>query len=390
MDGLNEIYDFAMKWCDKFRDPKIEYTELIGSAMADDCTALKFEMEGGKAFRNRYGDATFKEEALKKIIDEVTDIPLLGSAIFSRWRYFNHWADSGEAILKPENRAWFLCALERLAVLSTNTQPDAESVMIVFPEVIMLKTEVKRLRTEISMLLLERDELKFVECKNIEMHYMLFLGALEYKAFELYCEMLRLKRKIELIQIKKNRQEMISISCIEKVLDEEFTEYQKKLQEQIDKMNTVLERSRSELLSEDEAKELKTLYRAIVKALHPDLHPESSEAQIRLFQNAVDAYENGDLNTLRIIKEMVGDDVLPESKENTIVVLQKEKARLEIMIRRIKKEIDEIKNSYPYNLKTIIQNEKLINEKKVDLQDTISRLEEMIEIYDQQIKEMLR
>ena len=390
MDGLNEIYDFAMKWCDKFRDPKIEYTELIGSAMADDCTALKFEMEGGKAFRNRYGDATFKEEALKKIIDEVTDIPLLGSAIFSRWRYFNHWADSGEAILKPENRAWFLCALERLAVLSTNTQPDAESVMIVFPEVIMLKTEVKRLRTEISMLLLERDELKFVECKNIEMHYMLFLGALEYKAFELYCEMLRLKRKIELIQIKKNRQEMISISCIEKVLDEEFTEYQKKLQEQIDKMNTVLERSRSELLSEDEAKELKTLYRAIVKALHPDLHPESSEAQIRLFQNAVDAYENGDLNTLRIIKEMVGDDVLPESKENTIVVLQKEKARLEIMIRRIKKEIDEIKNSYPYNLKTIIQNEKLINEKKVDLEDTISRVEEMIEIYDQQIKEMLR
>lgn len=390
MDGLNEIYDFAMKWCDKFRDSKIEYTELIGSAMADDCTALKFEMDGGKAFRNRYGDATFKEEALKKIIDEVTDIPLLGSAIFSRWRYFNHWADSGEAILKPENRAWFLCALERLAVLSTNTQPDAESVMIVFPEVIMLKTEVKRLQTEISMLLLERDELKFVECKNIEMHYMLFLGALEYKAFELYCEMLRLKRKIELIQIKKNRQEMISISCIEKVLDEEFTEYQKKLQEQIDKMNTVLERSRSELLSEDEAKELKTLYRAIVKALHPDLHPESSEAQIRLFQNAVDAYENGDLNTLRIIKEMVGDDVLPESKENSIVVLQKEKARLEIMIRRIKKEIDEIKNSYPYNLKTIIQNEKLINEKKVDLEDTISRLEEMIEIYDQQIKEMLR
>ena len=175
MDGLNEIYDFAMKWCDKFRDPKIEYTELIGSAMADDCTALKFEMDGGKAFRNRYGDATFKEEALKKIIDEVTDIPLLGSAIFSRWRYFNHWADSGEAILKPENRAWFLCALERLAVLSTNTQPDAESVMIVFPEVIMLKTEVKRLQTEISMLLLELDELKFVECKNIEMHYMLFL-----------------------------------------------------------------------------------------------------------------------------------------------------------------------------------------------------------------------
>lgn len=389
MDDMAAINDFAVKWADKFKNPKTEYTELTSSALADECTALGFELECGKAFCNRYRALFSNAEALKKIVDGVTDISLLGSVIFARWRYFSR-SYLAEEILKPENRAWFLCALERLAVLSTNVKPGAESVMIIFPEIVMLKTEVKKLRTEISILLLERDELRFVECKNIEMQYMLSLGTLEYKAFQLYCEMLRLKRKVELIRIKINRQEMVSISDIEKILDGEFAEYQKKLQEQIDKMSAALERSRSKFLSEDETKELKTLYRMIVKALHPDLHPESSEAQIRLFQNAVDAYENGDLNTLRIIKEMVEDAVLSEYKENGIVVLQREKARLETMIKHIKGQIGEIRNSYPYNLKSILQSEKLMAEKKAELEDTISRLQEMTGFYDQQIKEMLR
>ena len=48
----------------------------------------------------------------------MTDIPLLGSAIYSQWRYFNHWAYTGAEILEPENRAWFILALSRLALLS--------------------------------------------------------------------------------------------------------------------------------------------------------------------------------------------------------------------------------------------------------------------------------
>lgn len=39
-----------------------------------------------------------------------------------------------------------------------------------------------------------------VECKNIETAYMLALGNLEYKAYELQCAVLRLKRKAELIR----------------------------------------------------------------------------------------------------------------------------------------------------------------------------------------------
>ena len=118
MPKMDQIHAFAVKWCDKFRDQTIHYIELVDHYMADDCEALGFVMDCGNAFAKRYGDAVSNATALDKIIDEVKDISLLGSAIYSRWRYFNHWAYSAEEVLEPQNRTWFILALSRLAMLT--------------------------------------------------------------------------------------------------------------------------------------------------------------------------------------------------------------------------------------------------------------------------------
>ena len=118
MANKNQIHAFAMKWIDKFRDQKINYIELIDHYMADDCAALVFEIDCGHAFGEAYGNAVNNAEAIDRIIDDVTDIPLLGSAIYSQWRYFNHWAYDGAEILEPKNRSWFIVALGRLASLT--------------------------------------------------------------------------------------------------------------------------------------------------------------------------------------------------------------------------------------------------------------------------------
>lgn len=107
MADMTKIHGFAVKWCDKFRNQKINYIELVDHFMADDCAALGFEMDCGHAFEERYEQAAYDYEALDRIIDNVDDIPLLGSAIYSRWRYFNHWAYSSEEILEHKNRASF-------------------------------------------------------------------------------------------------------------------------------------------------------------------------------------------------------------------------------------------------------------------------------------------
>ena len=69
--------------------------------------------------------------------------------------------------------------------------------IIIFPEFDKIKNEIERLRIELSMLLLERDELQFVICRNIEAKYTLEFGSIEYRAYEAQCTALRLKRKIE-------------------------------------------------------------------------------------------------------------------------------------------------------------------------------------------------
>ena len=118
-ENLLQVHEFAIKWCDKFRKTEINYIELVDHYMADDCEALGFEMDCGHAFSEQYGKAAYDAETLECIIGEVTDISLLGSAIYSRWRYFNHWVYSGSEILEPENLAWFTIALTRLDELAT-------------------------------------------------------------------------------------------------------------------------------------------------------------------------------------------------------------------------------------------------------------------------------
>lgn len=271
----------------------------------------------------------------------------------------------------------------------TQKNNSSERNLIQLPEYEKLKNDVEKLRVEVSILILERDHLLLVECKNLETAYILALGALEHKVYEAQCNTLRLKRKIELIQAKRNRQEKIVLSEIDTTLDMEFAEYKKKLDEQIKKMNQAIARSKGKILSDNEAKELRKLYRAIVKALHPDLHPELTAAQRQMFQNAIQAYENGDLETIRIIHTMSAEPSIPDSKEDAMKVLLKEKERLEKVVKSINDNMTSIKNEFPYTMKGLLSDENKVNEKKKELESVIEQYKEMSVHYQNRITEMM-
>ncbi|MBE5922071.1 MAG: molecular chaperone DnaJ [Lachnospiraceae bacterium] len=270
-----------------------------------------------------------------------------------------------------------------------NNYKEIPSNIILFPDFQKLKDEVEKLRTELSMLLLERDELQYVICKNIETAYMLELGGLEYKAYKAQCAALRLKRKVELIQVKMNRQEKVILSKLEATLDAEFAEYQKKLDKQMEKMNEALERGKAEHLSESDSKELKKMYRKIVKVLHPDIHPQATEAQMQLLDHAMEAYKNGDLATLRVIHEMVGDHTVPEESQDAMRQVTEEKERLTDLLKNVRESIDKIKSEYPYNVKDIMENPEKIAQRKAELEKILAYYKELTAIYKAKVEEML-
>ena len=113
-----DIFAFAKKWSEKFSDKNISYIELVDRYMAEDCKSLNFNMDCGNSFWELYGKAVYDSDTLTPIINQINDIPLLGSAIYSRWRYFNHWAYDPSSILEEKNRKWFLLALNRLMELT--------------------------------------------------------------------------------------------------------------------------------------------------------------------------------------------------------------------------------------------------------------------------------
>ena len=252
-----------------------------------------------------------------------------------------------------------------------------------------LKNELLKKRTELSMLVLQRDELKYVICKNIETKYMLELGSLEYCLYQSECIIMRLKRKVELIQMRINRQEKIDVSAIDKLLDEQFREYQQKLEEKIKKMNEAIERDNGEVLTEQQVKELKKLYRAIVKALHPDLNPNVTKQQIKLFQNAITAYKNGDLQTLRIINEMISNNQSEYDNTDNIEKMRDELIRLDRMISSINGDVEKIKSEYPYTMKDILFDKEQLNQRKQELKDNIDQCNELVSFYKTKIQHLL-
>lgn len=267
-------------------------------------------------------------------------------------------------------------------------EEKTEDKIIVFPEYKELTDKIKKLRAELPMILQERDTLLAIDCQNIRMKYMLLVGALECQEYREECDFLRLKRKLEMIRAKKNRREPVEIDAIEAFLDEEFEIYRVMLDDRLHELDSMLELSRGKLLSESEVRELKDLYYRIIKALHPDLHPELTGEELNLFYKAVDAYETGDIMTLRVISESIADPKQIDDDGAMTELVDTEK-HLREMLDAAKGSIAEIKNSFPYNMKDKVKDDDWVKAKREELQDSIDNYKEQSARYSADINEML-
>ena len=114
------IHWFARTWSYMFRDHErlpfyyFEEGRFIGEGLRE----LGFEMDSGQSFCEIFGVNVVpaEPEDLKNFLnDSRMTVWLLGTLIFSYWRYWNHWAN---APMEDKDFEWFAVAFDRLAEMT--------------------------------------------------------------------------------------------------------------------------------------------------------------------------------------------------------------------------------------------------------------------------------
>ena len=127
-------------------------------------------------------------------------------------------------------------------------------------------------------------------------------------------------------------------------------------------------------------KKLKSLYRKIVKRLHPDVHPNPTMREKELLNLAQDAMKRGDLEVMeRIYDELCGMDAPEEKFEDTpegIASLKELIRKLEERLKTLQKEIQHIRSEFPYTMKSFLEDEEAVEERRHELQEKLRNLRE--------------
>ena len=105
-----KIHDFAQRWIDAFQAGDLLSAEQL---LGEECEAIGFVMDTGASLKQQFPEALEGHEKLALCIHHIEDMASLGNAIYSQWRYYQHWACS------PWDVQWFLIALKRLSELAS-------------------------------------------------------------------------------------------------------------------------------------------------------------------------------------------------------------------------------------------------------------------------------
>ena len=306
---------------------------------------------------------------------------------------------------------------------------------------------VRKLRARVIELTAERDDLLYHICPALQAKYDEKIGPVEREILAAQMYLKEKQRIIEILQAQLNRQEKPSMKEAEKKAHEEFRAYEEDLKKRAEEARRFREHwenetqwSRHEQESrgrkkenrteqsaetkqpagteaethkrigigegqdedpineinedEDPIHELKRLYRQIVKRLHPDVHPNPTEREKDLLDRANKAYKAGDLEEMRKIwEELSGTEQSEESFEDT----EKGRAQLRELIEKLRKrcaelekEIRQIKTSFPYTIKALLDDDKALEMKHRELVERLAEVRAMLDKIDEYIAELKR
>ncbi|MBR4765080.1 MAG: hypothetical protein IK087_12845 [Lachnospiraceae bacterium] len=272
-----------------------------------------------------------------------------------------------------------------------------------------LRIEIMRLRSEVLDLTAERDRLKYRVCPAILADYNRRIGQLELEIMEAVLRVRKLRRMIEVLQAARNRGEDPDYEEAVRTADSEYRAYEQEVHEKAEEYrNASAGRSCGQAASDEEdtengeeedlqgadrydredKEELGALYRRIMKELHPDVNPDITQGELDLLHQAMEAYRNGDLETLRKIAAILDGRSIEDKVIEEVDQLRRIRDDLAFLKESLLAEIEDIKTSFPYTLKDFLNNKEAVRKKQEELRETLARWQEQEKVLQERLDQL--
>jgi hypothetical protein len=259
--------------------------------------------------------------------------------------------------------------------------------LILHPEYESLRAEVARLREEIVVVRTQLDRATGVETELLKAEYGKRFGRLELELTRKYYRFRLLRRRIDLVRSYLNRGAEPDMEAIDAILDAEAEEYNQVLRRKAADAERASKMTFREY-SDEEAVHAKKLYQQVVRALHPDLHPGATPDDIACLQQAVEAYNSGDLATLEAIAVLVECGEKKNDEPSCIESLRKRCEQYRDTLSKLALRLKKVRSSFPFDQAELLSKPENVMKRIQDLKEECAKLDDRIaacEIHLQQL-----
>jgi hypothetical protein len=191
-----------------------------------------------------------------------------------------------------------------------------------------------------------------------------------FKLHELEIEAARLKREAELLQACINRGREIDYEEIQSMLDAEFAEWQARLIDEIDDL-THHWGMMQYVLDAKTTRRLRNCFRVLARRLHPDLHPDQSDADSELWHRVLAAYEAQDLDQLDALELVTRDSKEPEQTDSMDALLESV-SRLKAQFDRLLASHAERRKEWPFDQLPLLDDTAAVTARQSELDERIT------------------
>lgn len=285
-----------------------------------------------------------------------------------------------------------------------------------------LLVEIASVRYALIVAYERKDRMLYIEAPALRQEYMEKVGYFEEQVLKAELENTLLEQKVELIQAAINRREPIDDEQINEKLDA----LRQQLLEQAEADSPTA--SDSPHLSEKEQEALQSLYKEIVEKFHPAVHNDLTDTQKALYDKAMAAYKQQNVEALQLAHDMLTDEstagfsiqaISHEADSNTeMVALAKElsadytlarllwpcfeakesemlileaKSQYVSQLEQLSAEIEHIQSSFPFSAREMLRSAQKIAEYMEELRVRLRRGEarkaELLEMIERKTDE---